>query len=106
MKTIDKILFVVGILAIAGLASAAESAATAPKPPETVLKSEYDAAVVEREHLRQQVSELQQAAGTLKSQRDALASNVLDAQAMIGALQAEVRRLTPAPTPAVSVPAK
>lgn len=94
MKTIDKILFVVGILAIAGLATAAETAVKAPPLPPTVLKSEYDQVVVERDHLRQQLNEAMNTAGVYRAQRNELASNILDLNAQLGGLQAEVKRLT------------
>lgn len=96
-KTIDTIIFLVGILAIAGLAQAADDAIKAPKPPETVLKSEYEAVVVERDHLRQQLNEAMQTAAIYHTQRNELASNVLDLTAAVGALREENKRLSAPP---------
>lgn len=96
-NTIDKIVLFVGIFAIAGLMQAADTAIREPKPPATVLKSEYDALIVERDNLRKQLNDAQGAANVYRAQRNELASNLLDLNAQIGALQAENKRLSAVP---------
>lgn len=90
-------IFAGGLIIGLSNAHASDAPPAAPKPPETVLKSEYEAVVVERDHLRQQLNEAMQTAAIYHTQRNELASNVLDLTAAVGALREENKRLSAPP---------